>query len=230
MENMRELTVYVGYDAREHDAYEVCRKSLLAHSPNVTVIPLKADELRAQGLYWREYSEKGRQKYDAIDGKPFSTDFSFTRFLVPSIHKEGWALFCDSDFLFRDDVLNLWPDQSCAVMCVKHTYQPGKGIKMDGQRQENYHRKNWSSFVLWNCDHPANRTFTPEVVNSKSGSWLHAFKWLMDDEIGSIDEKWNHLEGHSKGECPSAVHFTRGVPSMPGYENIPYADEWRAYL
>ena len=27
---------------------------------------------------------------------------------------------------------------------------------------------------------------------------------------------------------PKAVHFTRGTPDMPGYENVPYADEWRA--
>jgi hypothetical protein len=226
---MHELTVYVGYDAREHDAYEVCKRSLLAHSPDVTVIPLKADELRADGLFWREYREEGSQKYDVRDGKPFSTDFSFTRFLVPAIHKEGFALFCDCDFLFRDDVRKLPLYRESAVSVVKHVYQPGKGTKMDGQKQENYPRKNWSSFMLWNCDHPANRTLTPDVVNFQSGSWLHALKWLMDYEIGNLDEKWNWIAGSSKGDRPSAVHFTTGTPAMPGYENVPFADEWRSY-
>lgn len=227
---MHELTVYVGYDAREHDAYEVCKRSLLAHSTGVTVIPLKADELRAEGLYWREYREEGRQKFDLLDGKPFSTDFSFTRFLIPAIHKEGWALFCDSDFMFRDDVTKLKTDQRYAVMCVQHNYAPGNSLKMDGQRQENYFRKNWSSFVLWNCDHPANRTLSADAVNRQSGKWLHGFSWLSDDEIGAVDEAWNHLEGHSTHPDPKGVHFTRGVPSMPGYENVEYADEWRGYL
>jgi hypothetical protein len=27
---------------------------------------------------------------------------------------------------------------------------------------------------------------------------------------------------------PSVVHFTEGYPDMPGYENVPFADEWRA--
>jgi hypothetical protein len=29
---------------------------------------------------------------------------------------------------------------------------------------------------------------------------------------------------------PKVVHMTRGIPTMAGYENIPYADEWRAHL
>jgi hypothetical protein len=51
-------------------------------------------------------------------------------------------------------------------------------------------------------------------------------------EIGALPECWNWLEGISSRQeiSPSAVHFTRGIPSMPGYERVAFADEWRAEL
>ena len=60
---------------------------------------------------------------------------------------------------------------------------------------------------------------------------LRSFCWLLPEEIGSLPERWNWLEGYSPADLePAAVHFTRGIPSMPGYENVPYADEWREVL
>ena len=63
-------------------------------------------------------------------------------------------------------------------------------------------------------------------MNTEKGSWLHAFSWLKDEEIGSIPREWNHLDGWDDAPDPANVHFTRGVPDMPGYENIPYANEY----
>lgn len=227
------MQIYCGYDSREADAYKVCEASIQRFSHHC-ITPLKEIGLRVSGLYDRPYTVTGSQRYDTRDTKPFSTEFSFTRFLVPALNQyEGWALFCDCDFLFRADPKELLPlcDDKFAIMCVKHDYRPTETIKMDNQVQQAYPRKNWSSLVLWNCGHEMNRKMTPKAVNFMPGSFLHAFKWLKDEHIGSIPEKWNWLEGHSHlGIDPKAVHFTRGVPSMPGYENVPYADEWRSYL
>jgi lipopolysaccharide biosynthesis glycosyltransferase len=146
---------------------------------------------------------------------------------------EGWALFCDCDFLFRADLNELFKlkDDRYAVMCVKHDYSPQEGVKMDGQIQQSYPRKNWSSLVLWNCGHESNKKLTPRMANFMPGSFLHAFKWLKDSEIGALPEYWNWLEGHSSPSIePRGVHFTRGTPNFPGYEQVPYADEWRSYL
>lgn len=222
--------IFVGYDSREADAYRVCEKSILRYSQQ-WITPLKEIGLRLAGLYDRPYHIDGSQRYDTRDGRPFSTEFSFTRFLVPALNQyEGWALFCDCDFMFRADVNELFKlkDDKYAVMCVKHDYTPTEGVKMDGQIQQPYLRKNWSSLVLWNCGHPANKKMTPRAVNMFPGSFLHAFKWLKDSDIGSLPESWNWLEGHSpKSWEPKAVHYTRGIPSMPGYEHCAYADEWR---
>ena len=116
-------------------------------------------------------------------------------------------------------------------MCVHHDYRPSETVKMDGQRQELYNRKNWSSLVLFNCEHPSNRFLNVKAVNFMRGGFLHGFGWLRPEMIGSVPESWNWLEGWSDARWePKAVHFTRGVPSMKGYENIPYADEWRGFL
>ena len=118
-------------------------------------------------------------------------------------------------------------DPTKALMCVKHDYAPDDATKMDGQVQSQYSRKNWSSFMIFNNAHPKNTKLCPQYINSLPGRDLHAFCWLDDDDIGALPEKWNWLEGHSDGNIkPSAVHFTRGTPDMPGYEEIPYAQEW----
>ena len=36
-------------------------------------------------------------------------------------------------------------------------------VKMDGQAQQPYARKNWSSLILYNCAHPATRQLTPAI-------------------------------------------------------------------
>jgi hypothetical protein len=101
-----------------------------------------------------------------------------------------------------------------------------------GQAQTRYARKNWSSVILSSTSTtPANRALTTDLVNSVPGRDLHRFCWLDDAQIGALEPKWNWLVGHSDPAIdPAIVHFTDGVPSMPGYENCAFADEWRGHL
>lgn len=226
------LRIYIGWDQREDEAWWVCQKSIVHQTSRpVHITPIKQGDMIRLGLYRRTWlrNEKG-QRVDSRDGKPFSTDFSFTRFLVPALnHYRGWALFVDCDFLFRTDIAELFAlaDPEKAVMCVQHQHDPNEAVKMDGQEQTRYRRKNWSSLVLWNCGHPSNRDLTHEVVNTRSGGWLHAFSWLKEEEIGSLPVEWNWLEGWSPAWIkPKAVHYTRGGPWFPDYQNVAYAGEW----
>lgn len=227
--------VFIGHDGREAIATEVCELSMHAASTEpLHVQRLIEPALRHVGIYRREWTLQGGQRIDSRDRKPFSTDFSFTRFLVPTLMQHrGWALFCDGDFLFLGDVAELFnrhADPDKAVMVVKHQPIETAGIKMDGQAQQPYFRKNWSSLVLWNCGHPSNQRLGPYQVNSQSGQWLHGFSWLENDEIGELPGEWNWLsridQQPAKGD-PKAVHFTLGIPDMPGYEGSPYAEHWR---
>ncbi len=230
------LPVFVGYDRREEPAHDVTVRSLVAHaSIALHVQRLDIRRLELAGLYRRAYGERGPGFVDGFDGTGFSTEFSFTRFLVPALCQwRGWALFCDGDLLWRGDVAGLLAlaDDARAAMVVKHDYRPPERRKMRGQAQAPYPRKNWSSLILWNCAHPANRRLTPDEVNARPGAWLHRFGWLADDEIGALPETWNWLEGHGTDPDPDpeVVHFTRGTPDMLPDKPLPHAEEWWGVL
>ncbi|RWB85926.1 MAG: hypothetical protein EOQ52_20465 [Mesorhizobium sp.] len=230
----RKQSIWIGFDRREAEAYAVCRHSINRHL--IAPIPangLVLDDLRRKGLYWRPTGRRDGRLWDEISQAPMATEFACSRFLVPLLAKSGWALFMDCDMLVRCDLQKLFAlaDPTKAVMVVKHDHQPRERVKMDGQAQTRYARKNWSSVILWNVDHPAHAALTLDLVNTLPGRDLHRFCWLDDAEIGELEPKWNFLVGHSDPEInPSIVHFTDGIPTMPGYEDCAYADEWRAEL
>lgn len=226
--------VFIGFDTRMPTAYSVAVRSLLTHaSGEVFIYPLLLAQLRGGGVYNRPTSIKNKVMFDEISQAPMATEFAISRFLVPYLcGYKGWAVFCDSDFMFMDDIAKalVYADDKYAVMCVQHEYDAPAGIKMDGQVQTSYVRKNWSSFMLFNCGHPANRFLNIKNINTLPGRDLHRFCWLDDNQIGDMPTGWNWLEGHSDpGINPKAVHFTRGTPDMKGYENVPYADLWKTY-
>jgi len=213
--------IYIGWDSREDIAYTVAKHSMEMMSRDVNVKPLKLHELRDEGIYTRSVDKLG------------STEFTFTRFLVPYLNDyKGWALFTDCDVLALDDMNKLFElaDDKYAVMCVKHDYTPSETMKMDGQQQTIYPRKNWSSVVLWNCAHPSNSIVTPELVNTESGMYMHRFMWLKDEEIGEIPYQWNYLVGWYQSRDPKLVHYTEGGPWFEEYKNCEYSKEWKDIL
>lgn len=226
------LPVWIGYDSREPEAYEVAKASILKHA-TMPVLVQKLDQraLHHAGLYRRTWRAEGYQKIDNIDNKPFSTEFSFSRFLVPALQQwEGWGLFLDCDQLFLTDIAEILDemDASKAVQVCKQNYDPVEGIKMDGMKQEKYFRKNWSSVMLFNCSHPSNKLLTPDVVNGEPGSWLHGFGWLGDGDIGELNDGWNWIAGTTKVPAKN-VHMTLGGPWFPHMRHLnePYFEEWR---
>lgn len=226
------LPVWIGFDQREAEAADVCAMSIRRRaSEAVHIRMLDERTLRYIGLFNRTWHAEGTQRIDDRDGRPFSTAFTFTRFMVPALQcYDGWALYCDCDFLFTADIAGLFAlaDPRFAVQVVKHDHVSRESLKMDGQRQTDYHRKNWSSAILWNCAHPSNKFLTVRAVNHESGQWLHAFGWLRDDEIGDLPPTWNWLAGVNEplDEIPCAVHYTLGTPNMSGHEQTPLAQLW----
>lgn len=231
------VSIWIGFDPREAAAFAIARESVERHVPRCwPVYGLVLPRLQAAGLYRRPIESKPSAAdkpvmWDMISDAPMSTEHANARFLVPHLAKEGWALFMDGDMLVRGDLGRLFEtlSSSFAVYCVKHQFEPPAGVKMDGQQQTRYARKNWSSFMVFNCDHPANKSLTVELVNTAPGRDLHRFCWLADCDIGELDPSWNFLVGHTDPSIePNVVHWTDGVPDMVGYEHVAFADEWRA--
>jgi lipopolysaccharide biosynthesis glycosyltransferase len=218
------MKVFVGYDPREDIAYQVCKHSIQRRNRDVEVRPLVQKELRDAGWYTRP-----------VD-KLASTEFTFTRFLVPELMNfEGWALFIDCDMILTTDIKQLFDqtDDRYAVMCVQHDYTPKEGMKMDGQKQTIYPRKNWSSAVLFNCAHPSNAVLTQDMVNSAelNGAYFHRFSWLRDEEIGELDHTWNYLVGvYNDIDNPNLIHYTEGGPWFENYRNCEFHQLWKDEL
>lgn len=218
------MKVFIGYDSTSPISYNVCKFSIKKNtSKDIEVVPLIQQDLRDQGIYYRPIDEKG------------STEFTFTRFLIPFISGyQGWAIFCDSDFLWINDIQKLIEkaDDQYAVMVVKHEYVPSVDIKFLGNIQYQYPRKNWSSMVLWNCSHEKNKIITKELINTASGQFLHRFMWLNNSDIGSIDKTWNWLVNwyqEPKDGHPNALHFTEGGPWIDNYKDCQYSNIWEEY-
>ena len=217
------MKVFVGWDSREDIAYQVAKQTIIEKSSiPVDIQPLKQKDLRKAGIYTRPIDTLA------------STEFTFTRFLIPELcNFKGWALFIDCDFVFLDDIKKLYDqrDDKYAIMCAQHDYTPKEGVKMDGQAQTQYPRKNWSSMMLINCEHPANAVVTKDFVNDerKTGAFLHRFSWLLDAQIGEISHEWNWLVGWYKEPedgTPKALHYTEGGPWFEEYQDCEYAKEW----
>lgn len=210
---MKPFNVYIGYDAREHIAATICKFSIEKRCPGVDVKFLKSQEI-PEFVRPRDETQ--------------ATDFTYTRFMIPSIENyKGFSIFCDCDFLFLDDIENLFDavDKTKAVSVVKHPqYIPRSNTKMDGVIQRPMRRKNWASLMVLNND--LCRALTPKYVNAASGSDLHQFGWLWDDEIGSISLDWNTLDDYYELDNPRAIHYTDGGPWFTKYMETYYTQYW----
>lgn len=216
------IPLFIGFDQREAATYHVLVQSVLDSSTvPVAITPLHKPMLRG------------------FDGQQDGTNaFIYSRFLVPELMQfKGWALYVDSDMLFRDDIIKLWDriDESKAVMVVKHEYETMHHEKFVGTpincRNEHYPRKNWSSLILWNCGHPRNKILTRQFVSEAGGRVLHRFSWLDDDLIGEIPSQWNHLvTEYGRDAGAKNVHFTLGAPGFSHYQLCDYSDEWNNSL
>lgn len=236
------LDIFIGFDSREPDLSDICAYSIAQRTQHpLRFHYLKHRDLRKAGLFkrpWLTRSDDGEWQ-DLLDNKPFSTEFSHTRFLIPALMGfSGAALFMDADMICLTDIAKVFsllqPHQ--AISCVKHQHHPKANVqKMDGRLQLQYFRKNWSSFVLWDCGHPANKTLTSDYINSTPGADLHAFRWIkLDHEIGELPKSYNYISGVSpklpstgdKVPMPDVIHYTEGGPWFKECPNVPYAEEW----
>lgn len=216
------MRLFIGYDSREALSYSVLSHSIIRRSSiPISIQPVILSQLN--GLYTR------------ARGPLESTEFSFSRFLVPYLSDyDGWSVFMDCDMLCLTDIAELdrfiETQKDKSVIVCKHNYTPKSEVKFLGQQQAVYPRKNWSSFMLLN--NTKCRKLTPNYVNKASGFELHRFHWLEDSEIGDLPLDWNYLvdESNQSLDQPKMVHFTNGGPWFKAYQTVEYANHWHEEL
>lgn len=121
----------------------------------------------------------------------------------------GWSLYADGcDMICRGDIAELWAlrDDTYAVQVVKHEYQTRFPVKYLGTPGESrnvmYRRKNWSSLMLVNGDHPAAQDIKD-----------HHFSGIPDEMIGELPAEWNWLaDEYGYSEKAKLLHYTAGMP------------------
>ena len=205
--DLNSIPIFIGCDYRERAATNVLIDSLYQKSKfPLSITPLITEQLKNKGIFWRKRDPKQ------------STDFSFTRFLVPYLmNYKDWAIFMDCDMLCRADIseiINLL-DEKFSLFCVKHNHNPKETIKFQGEIQSSYPKKNWSSFMIFNCKKC--KRLTLDYVNNASGLDLHRFNWLEGDHlIGGIENGWNYLIQKENINTPNneikMLHWTLGGP------------------
>ena len=207
------MRIFIGHDSKHPQATKVCRASMESYNSKLNITYVDKQHLKKYGFYGRE------------DLSTESTEFSFTRFYVPMLcNYEGIALFCDNDFLWKCDPLEVEKylgDNDIAV--VKHKDYEALGIKMDGKENKSYPRKNWSSLIIYNCSKLKN--LTKEYLDNASPADLHELKWA--NKIGEIPRSYNHLVGVYKPHNKiKALHYTNGGPWFDKYKDAELSEEW----
>ncbi len=214
------IDVFIGFDTNEEVAFHVLSSSIHKHSSKpVRITPIRLSQLK--------------DIFNRSSNKLQSTEFSFSRFLVPYLSGyEGYSIFMDCDMLFFEDINNLWNkmDDRYAVMLAKHDYQPKDDTKFLNNKQSSYEKKNWSSVMIFN--NKKCKALTTDYVNTASGLELHQFKWLENDSlIGEIDLKWNFLvDEYPYDSNVFNAHYTLGGAYFKEYENCSYSAQWKKAL
>ena len=210
------MKIFIGYENEYPESFEVCAESIRRFNPNHEIIPLVKSELEEKGLYTREYQGE-------------STDFAFTRFLVPFLSDyKGYTLFCDGDFMWRCDPQEIedyakQSNYSPSVWVVKHPpFLTTPYKKMKGKANMSYPKKYWSSLMYFNNDKCF--SLTSDLVNSWSGKDLHEFAWAS--EIGDLPAEYNAMVNYYKFPNAKAVHFTDGGPWLDIHDDMLYSTEW----
>jgi hypothetical protein len=206
------IRIFIGYDSTHNDATNVCHNSILdkiphEHRSNIKIQHLDVSKIKG---WTREYKNQ-------------STEFAYSRFLVPYLSDyEGISIFCDDDFIFTENILNLayYISNDYAVSCVQHDFEHKFDTKFGDQKDVWYPKKLWSSLMVFNNSHPDCKKLTLESVQQMSGKELHQFEWT--DNIGEIPKKWNWCEGYdsiSSMHKSYGLHWTRGGPWIDGMDS-----------
>lgn len=211
------INIFIGYDQRETVAYHTLCQSILKYSSEpLAFTPLNLSNFK--NFYKRKKGEKD------------STEFSISRFLTPYLSNfQGYSIYMDCDMLVMNDISKLLKkilvNKNKVVWCVQHKHIVKNKNKFLNEKQINYNKKNWSSFMIFN--NKKCKRLTPKFIEKANGLYLHQFKWTSENQIGKLPLSWNTLSGYNNiNSKTNNIHFTEGGPYFKKYKKSPGAKKW----
>jgi head-tail adaptor len=239
-EDRMNARVFIGFEPRERDAYLVAAHTLRKHaSIPLEIEPLVLEHLRWKRLYSRPHEMREGRIWDSISGAPMATEFALTRFLVP--HLAGYQrprAFLRLRFPLSRRRRRA-PRSAARIRAMPSSGRPacaqaGEETKMDGQIQTATRARIGRAA----CSGIARTRRTParssaSIAGAASGCINSAgcrTRRSASCRPAGIGSRARSSSSGASRPIRRAVHFTRGIPSMPGYENVAFADEWRAAL
>lgn len=204
------IHLFCGHDTREALGFHVFADSIIRRaSQPVSIIPLASMGM-GEG----------------------SNAFTLSRFLVSRLMGyTSHAIFVDAcDMLCMADIADLDAlfQPHLAVQVVKHpAYKTQHRTKYRGTSMEcpnlNYDRKNWTSVMIVNCEHPAWRIDIEALLPID----LLTLKFINDADIGELPPEWNRLVDEGQPIMDARIlHFTAGIPCIPAHAAAPGAELW----
>ena len=219
------INICIGYEKNQSVAFHVLCDSIIKRSSlPVRICPVNLGNLKS--IFNRP-----------IDPQQ-STEFAFSRFISNVLFPGEWVIYMDCDMLCMTDIAKLWNlrDENKHVMIVQHSSRDWTKngtlfTKFKNQRQYNYPCKNWSSLMLLNGTHYTINSLRYTMLQdaeSQSGEFLHQFKWVKPDKLGTLPPEWNYLVGYDNSIdiTPSIIHYTLGGPWFEEFKNCEFAHEW----
>ncbi len=133
------------------------------------------------------------------------TEFTYSRFLVPYLcDYKGVGLFLDADMLCLGDIAELFE--------YANSPYPVHVVK-------NVEKFEWSSLMLFNCEHC--KMLTPDFVENEKK--ILSMGWAP---VGDLPSEWNHCVGYDEPKKAKLIHYTQGIPVWKETADCEYSKEW----
>jgi hypothetical protein len=222
MKKLPNLHIFVGLTHERPFVTEVCKESILLHNPGVSIFPMHPQHIHG----WTR--KRPADQY---------TDHTIARFMCPAFcNFKGYSIFMDDDFIVECNLKETFRyiNDMQAVSVVQHRYNPTKikypstGNKVDNN--SSFQRKNWSSFMLFNNEHPDCQRLTLDYVNNAPASDLLHFKWTETPFIGKMPLQYNFLvDEYGPIKNIKNYHYTLGGPWADETKSCDFAKKWLYY-
>ena len=221
MKKLPKLNIFVGVTHERPYVSDVCKESILTYNPDASIFPLHPQHING----WARKRPTDQH-----------TDHTIVRFICPAFCKfKGYSIFMDDDFIVECNLMETlrYINDMQAVSVVQHNYKARQTKYVSSgndQKNADFPRKNWSSFMLFNNGHPDCRKLTLQYVNNAPASDLLHFKWTETPFIGKMPIHYNFLVGeYNPIKNIKNYHYTLGGPWAEETKSCDFAKKWLYY-